>query len=66
LGKEIIGLTANRFGKSIMALTTALFGATLDYDYFRVALVILALLWMIATFRVVRLANGGEVKAKAD
>jgi ATP/ADP translocase len=66
LGKEIIGLTVNRFGKSIMAL--ACFGLSLDLDYLRSALALVAFLWLIATYRLVRLVDVGtsEVKSKTE
>jgi ATP/ADP translocase len=69
LGKEIIGLTVNRFGKSITALTTACFGLSLDLDYLRSALVLVACLWWIATYRLVRLVDVGtisEAKSKTE
>jgi ATP/ADP translocase len=66
LGKEIIGLTVNRFGKSLMALTTAGFGLSLDLDYVRSALALVALLWLVATYRLVRLVDISEVKSKTE
>jgi ATP/ADP translocase len=67
LGKEIIGLTVNRFGKSIMALTTACFGLSV-IDHLRSSLVLVAFLWLIATYRLVRLFDVGtsETKAKTE
>jgi ATP/ADP translocase len=69
LGKEIIGLTVNRFGKSIMALTTACFGLSVDLDHLRSSLVFVAFLWLIATYRLVRLFDVGttsETKSKTE
>jgi ATP/ADP translocase len=68
LGKEIIGLTVNRFGKSIMALTTACFGLSVDLDHLRASLVFVAFLWFIATYRLVRLFDVGtsETKSKTE
>jgi hypothetical protein len=66
LDKEIIGLTVNRFGKSLMALTTAGFGLSLDLDYVRSALALVALLWLVATYRLVRLVDSSEVKSKTE
>jgi ATP/ADP translocase len=63
LGKEIIGLTVNRFGKSIMAL--ACFGLSLDLDYLRSALALVAFLWLIATYRLIRLVDVGTSEAKS-